>query len=150
MCASTSAKAGTHNHRRQLLKAAVDHFAKTTSAAAYGSRIALRLSGTTWREVAANPQQNMTPQSSTEYDFTFSRHEMPESCFSFAPLHQRGRRECRMHAAPAVSCASCTKENAHEHTGSAEAIRHSPAQWLYGLYRALPGDEFVLSPSSAD
>jgi len=25
-----------------------------------------------------------------------------------------------------------------------------PAQWLYGLCRALPGDEFVLSPSSAD
>jgi hypothetical protein len=30
-----------------------------------------------------------------------------------------------MHAAPAVSCAVCTKECAHEHTGSAEAIRHS-------------------------
>jgi hypothetical protein len=28
-------------------------------------------------------------------------------------------------AAPAVSCARYTKENAHEHTGSAEAIRHS-------------------------
>ena len=26
----------------------------------------------------------------------------------------------------------------------------SPAWWLYGLCRALPGDEFVLSPSSAD
>jgi hypothetical protein len=25
-----------------------------------------------------------------------------------------------------------------------------PAQWLYGLCRALPGDEFVLSPSLAD
>src|ERR1700716_1915500 len=25
-----------------------------------------------------------------------------------------------------------------------------PAQWFYGLWRALPGDEFVLSPSSAD
>ena len=25
-----------------------------------------------------------------------------------------------------------------------------PAQWLYGLCRALPGDEFVLSPSPAD
>src|ERR1700682_262727 len=25
-----------------------------------------------------------------------------------------------------------------------------PAQWFYGLLRALPGDEFVLSPSSAD
>jgi len=29
-------------------------------------------------------------------------------------------------AAPAVSCARCTKENAHEHTGSAETLRHSP------------------------
>jgi hypothetical protein len=38
---------------------------------------------------------------------------------------KRGSRECRMHAAPAVSCANCTKENAHEHTGSAEALRHS-------------------------
>src|SRR5271154_6026791 len=25
-----------------------------------------------------------------------------------------------------------------------------PAQWFYGLFRALPGDEFVLSPSPAD
>ena len=30
-----------------------------------------------------------------------------------------------MHAAPAVSCAKCTKESAHEHTGSAEASRLS-------------------------
>jgi hypothetical protein len=28
-------------------------------------------------------------------------------------------------AAPAVSCAKCTKKYAHEHTGSAEAVRHS-------------------------
>jgi hypothetical protein len=28
-------------------------------------------------------------------------------------------------AAPAVSCAKCTEKSAHEHTGSAEAIRHS-------------------------
>jgi hypothetical protein len=41
-------------------------------------------------------------------------------------LEKRGSRECRVHAAPAVSCASCTKKCAHEHTGSAEAIRHSP------------------------
>jgi hypothetical protein len=45
-------------------------------------------------------------------------------------LHERslprGSRECRGRAAPAVSCARCTKENAHEHTGSAEALRHSP------------------------
>jgi hypothetical protein len=50
----------------------------------------------------------------------------------------RGRRECRVHAAPAVSCAIGTKKCAHEHTGQR---RHPtfPAQWLYGLYRALPG-----------
>jgi hypothetical protein len=30
-----------------------------------------------------------------------------------------------MRAAPAVSCAMCTRRCAHEHTGSAEAIRHS-------------------------
>ena len=30
-----------------------------------------------------------------------------------------------MHAAPAVSRANCANKAAHEHTGSAEAIRHS-------------------------
>jgi hypothetical protein len=38
---------------------------------------------------------------------------------------RRGRREGRMRAAPAVSRAMCTKEHAHEHTGSAENIRPS-------------------------
>src|SRR5665647_2788758 len=32
-------------------------------------------------------------------------------------LQNRGRRECRMRAAPAVSCAICTRRCAHEHTG---------------------------------
>jgi hypothetical protein len=36
-------------------------------------------------------------------------------------LEMRGRRECRVRAAPAVSCARCTRRCAHEHTGSAEA-----------------------------
>src|ERR1700750_429627 len=42
---------------------------------------------------------------------------------SFAPISppERGRREDRVHAAPAVSCANAHKEHAHEHTGSAEA-----------------------------
>jgi hypothetical protein len=30
-----------------------------------------------------------------------------------------------VHAAPAISCAKAEKENAHEHTGSAEAVRPS-------------------------
>src|SRR5438309_1752780 len=33
------------------------------------------------------------------------------------PLLKRGRRECRVHAAPAVSCAKNCTVGAHEHTG---------------------------------
>src|SRR5258705_2696637 len=40
-------------------------------------------------------------------------------------LQRRGSRECRVLAAPAVSCAICTQQNAHEHTGTAGAARHS-------------------------
>ena len=49
----------------------------------------------------------------------------PRFAGNFRTSQKRGRRECRMRAAPAVSCAICAKECAHEHTGSAEAIRHS-------------------------
>jgi hypothetical protein len=38
---------------------------------------------------------------------------------------KRGRREDRVHAAPAVPCAKVTNKNAHEHTGSAETLRPS-------------------------
>ena len=41
------------------------------------------------------------------------------------PLEIRGRREDRVHAAPAVSRANCANKNAHEHTGSAETLRPS-------------------------
>ena len=41
------------------------------------------------------------------------------------PSTNRGRREDRVLAAPAVSRAICANKNAHEHTGSAEAFRPS-------------------------
>jgi hypothetical protein len=52
----------------------------------------------------------------------------------------RGRREDRVRAAPAVSCAivdrkGCTR--AYRFGGSIPAF---PAQWLYGLFRSLPGE----------
>ena len=49
----------------------------------------------------------------------------PRCGSNFVPLKKRGRRESRVRAAPAVSCAKCASRNAHEHTGSAEAIRPS-------------------------
>ena len=48
----------------------------------------------------------------------------PRFAGTFVPLEIRGRREDRVRAAPAVSCARC-RRSAHEHTGSAENIRHS-------------------------
>src|SRR5437868_6352169 len=59
------------------------------------------------------------------YGFAFSRHGMPELCVLFALQENRGRGEDRVRAAPAVSCAICAKECAHEHTGSAETHRPS-------------------------
>src|SRR2546430_13193816 len=50
----------------------------------------------------------------------------PRFAIEFPYPPNRGRRECRVRAAPAVSCASCTKKCAHEHTGSAETLRHPP------------------------
>src|ERR1700730_6632791 len=58
-------------------------------------------------------------------DSTISRHEMPEACVTFTLHGSRGRREDRVRAAPAVSCARCTRKCAHEHTGSAGASRPS-------------------------
>src|SRR5882762_10909289 len=48
---------------------------------------------------------------------------MPETSH---PFELRGRGEDRVRAAPAVSCAMCTRKCAHEHTGSAETLRPSP------------------------
>ena len=43
----------------------------------------------------------------------------------YIALENRGRREDRVRAAPAVSRAMCIKGCAHEHTGSAETLRPS-------------------------
>src|ERR1700736_2676382 len=54
-----------------------------------------------------------------------SRDAWRPGCCANHPRKIRGRREDRVRAAPAVSCAKCANKNAHEHTGSAEAIRPS-------------------------
>ena len=56
----------------------------------------------------------------------YSRGATRPSCtWPLGPLRNRGRREDRVRAAPAVSCAMCTEKCAHEHTGPAESIRPS-------------------------
>jgi hypothetical protein len=76
----------------------------------------------------------------TEYVFAISRRDAPEFCRTVVPPGKRGRREDRVRAAPAVSCACAFKEKrtrAYRFSGNTPAF---PARWLYGLYRALLGD----------
>jgi hypothetical protein len=64
------------------------------------------------------------------------------------PFVSRGRRESRVRAAPAVSCANCAKKCAHEHTGEAEAIRLSLRDGLRLTSRS-PRRPAFLPPSSS-
>ena len=70
--------------------------------------------------------------------FAFSRRRSPEVCiFLLPPSKIRGRREDRVLAAPAVPRAVCARQDgtrAYRAAGNTPAF---PAQWLYGLLRAL-------------
>ena len=72
----------------------------------------------------------------------------PRVCWKRPHPRIRGRREDRVRAAPAVSCAKCTKKRtrAYRFSGGNPAF---PAQWFYGLLRALLGDRAFLPPSPA-
>jgi hypothetical protein len=69
----------------------------------------------------------------------------PRFSISFASSKEEGagKSGCALHPRSHVQCAS--KESAHEHTGEAENTPAFPAQWLYGLYRALPGESELLA-----
>src|SRR5438552_14674772 len=73
----------------------------------------------------------------------------PSFASSFAPLRTEGAGNagCALH--PRSRVPKCVKK-AHTSIQGSGNTPTSPAQWLYGLYRALPGEEFVLSPSSRE
>ena len=105
------ANAGSHSHCRQLLKEAVTHPTKTTSAAAYGS---LRSQGR--RDGCRRDTKNMTPR---------SRGAMRPR-FAEIPFPPNGREQ----GMPGARCTrglvcKVRKENAHEHTGTVGTLRHS-------------------------
>src|SRR5580765_3787395 len=55
---------------------------------------------------------------------------------------------------PGAQCArslACKIDKAHEHSHHGHTGNHPafPAQWFYGLLRALPGDQACLTPSPA-
>src|SRR6266849_1593822 len=62
-------------------------------------------------------------------------------------LENRGRRESRVRAAPAVSRANAHSKNAHEHTGSAENIRPSLRNGFTAYFVLSPVSRAFLPPS---
>src|SRR5712671_757877 len=65
-------------------------------------------------------------------------------------LENRGRREDRVRAAPAVSCAKCANKNAHEHTGSAETLRPSLRSGLTAYFVLSPVNGFLATVAAPD
>ena len=59
------------------------------------------------------------------------------------PLEIRGRREDRVHAAPAVSRANAHGKSAHEHTGSAETLRPSLRNGFTAYFELSPVNGFL-------
>src|SRR5260370_37035334 len=62
----------------------------------------------------------------------------------------RGSGECRMPAAPAVSCALVVVESTRVTTSTPESPGIPARNGFNGLLRALPGDRALLPPSLAD
>jgi hypothetical protein len=77
--------------------------------------------------------QNMHPRFRGAMRPKFSKSSAPKN---------RGRRECRMRAAPAISCAVAQNKVHTSIQGSGEHPTF-PAQWLYGLWRALLGESML-------
>ncbi len=70
---------------------------------------------------------------SLRHAFSFPRHDLPESCIISPPSSRRGRRECRMLAAPArPACKEMHFAHASNHRAAEQPAL--PAQWCYGLY----------------
>ena len=74
----------------------------------------------------------------------------PELCMILPPseIKGAGNAGCPMHPQPRV-------QRSRKHTsvvtvGLTGITRHSRTQWFYGLFRALPGDRALLSPSPAE
>src|ERR1700688_1773243 len=63
-----------------------------------------------------------------------------------APREGAGKAGCALHPRSRVQI---VQKSAHEHTGSAEAVRPSLRNGFNGFLRALPGDRAFLSPSPA-
>ncbi|MFK4499337.1 hypothetical protein ABIF86_003628 [Bradyrhizobium japonicum] len=84
--------------------------------------------------------------SNRTHGFASSRQDLPELCCIHRPQKCRGRREGRVPAGTrGPLCGNCATKFAQRHTGEAKHPAF-PAQWFYGLCRALPGERCTIAP----
>src|SRR3954447_21518664 len=80
--------------------------------------------------------------SGIEHKSAISRRDASEVCINVAPKNKEGAGDagCALHPRSRVQLCEKLRTRAYRFSGNTPA---SPAQWLYGLWRDLPGDEFV-------
>src|ERR1700689_3480656 len=82
----------------------------------------------------------------TRRESAFSRQPLSESCKLHSALKKEegaGKTGCALHPRSRVQlCITRMRTRAYRFSGNTPAF---PAQWLYGLYRALPGESEPLA-----
>jgi len=76
----------------------------------------------------------------------FPRLDPARGLLSLPPLASKGRRESRALDAPALPCAKACYTRCTRIYRYSRDIPAFPAQWVYGLCRALPGERPFLPP----
>src|ERR1700676_2144000 len=86
----------------------------------------------------------------SSHSFAISPRIPREFCWKSPALSRQGRRECRAPDAPDSRVCNGRKWKALALVRSHRNHPAFPAQWFYGLFRALPGDRALLPPSPAE
>jgi hypothetical protein len=79
-------------------------------------------------------------------DLAARRARVLQNCFASPKIEGAGNAGRSMRPQPRVRNKKAHERSHHGHTGNHPAF---PAQWFYGLLRALPGDQACLTPSPA-
>ncbi len=77
---------------------------------------------------------------------TLATHLRPSFARQYPSEKQREQGMPGARCTRGLVCPLRSTRDAHEHTGSAEAVRHPLRGWLYGLYRALLGEPCTVAP----
>ena len=111
----------------------------------YGSVRGALSNGRPYRDLASLLAMTWLPLNATPRSRGALR---PRFAESIRPKEEgAGNAGCLLH--PRSRVQKCTRKRTRAYRYS-RSIPAFPAQWFYGLCRALPGDEFVLPPSLAD